>query len=86
MVVIYYDENNNIVKINVNKLDEFNFGKEGIVYKYNDYAVKVYSKLALKDRLNEKQCKALTNITTKRILLPIKPVYNISGKNERIYD
>ena len=51
-------------------------GTEGFVYKIKNSAVKIYHKYSRKERLDEDTCKYLTNIDTRRILLPRKLVYN----------
>lgn len=56
-------------------------GEEGNVYQYKKEAVKFYSdKMIYKRRLQEEDVLKLSEINTKRILLPRKPVYDKDKK------
>ena len=51
-------------------------GFEADVYKFNNLVFKIYKEICLKYRLNEKTAKYLSDIPTKRILLPKDIIYN----------
>jgi len=55
-------------------------GKEGVVYQYGDYALKIYHPCSRKERLSESLALKLMKIDTKRILLPLGLIYNSSKK------
>lgn len=58
-----------------------NHGEEGNVYQYKKEAVKIYSdKMKYKRRLQEQDVLKLSEIDTKRILLPRRPVYDKDKK------
>lgn len=74
--------------VEINNLDDLYVGegKEGIVYHYADkednadYALKIYREFSGKDRLDLSTAKGLSEIDTKRILLPKKLVYDKNKK------
>ncbi len=55
-------------------------GNEAIVYRKNDKALKIYKEYCYKDRLNEATAEDLSNIKTRRLLLPEKMIHLIDGK------
>ena len=50
-------------------------GKEGIVYRYGDKALKIYKEFCNKGRLDEDETLILSEISTKRVLLPRDLIY-----------
>lgn len=64
------------IKLNTDKLDKIGYGYESEVYGYNDIAIKVHrDERSRKDGLSYKMVQNLKKIDTKRILMPIEPVY-----------
>lgn len=51
-------------------------GNEAKVYRYNNEALKLYVKKCRKRRLNNEDAQSLSELSTDRILLPSKMVYN----------
>lgn len=67
------------VDLSKNKLDDLfvNKGFEGSVYVYKKEAIKLYSdKLKYRKKLTESEVLKLRKIPTKRILLPVNPIYD----------
>ena len=70
---------NEKVDLSKNKLDDLfvNKGFEGSVYVYKKEAIKLYSdKLKYRKKLTESEVLKLRKIPTKRILLPVNPIYD----------
>lgn len=81
MIVKYCDKNNKKVRININNLGFPKCGTEGIIFNYNDMALKIYYEdVDNSKRLDENLVKLLSQIDTKRILLPMAPIYTIRNK------
>lgn len=55
-------------------------GSEGYVYRCGKDAFKIYKTSCDWRRLNEDECIKLSSISTKRVLLPEKPIYGEDGK------
>lgn len=74
--------------VEIDNLDDLYIGegKEAVVYYYSDreenadYALKLYRQFSGKDRLDFNTAKGLSEIDTKRILLPRKLVYDENKK------
>lgn len=67
-------DNGSYITLNKDKLLDKKSGGEGDVFRYNDSAIKIYNNEDV-IRLKEDEAKILTDISTKRILLPDKLLY-----------
>ena len=67
-----------LVEFNTSDLDKMyiNEGNEGIVYRYDNQALKVYKEEQEKCRLDEEDSIKLSHIKTERILLPEQMLYD----------
>lgn len=61
------------------KNNKIGFGNEGVVYKFGDYALKLYYDNPKKDILDTDTINYLSTIETDRILLPIDGIYSEEG-------
>lgn len=61
------------------KLQYINAGEEGCVYRYGDKAIKIYHSIPRKRVIDEKMVEYLSDIETKRVLLPEDVLYGEDG-------
>lgn len=82
MLKIYFD--GKLLEFDEDMLDYMYLdeGAEGIVYRYGNDVIKIYKNSCFRGRLKEDQCKTLSGITTRRVLLPRKVVY---GEDEETF-
>ena len=55
-------------------------GSEGTIYEYKGDALKIYHERCFKKRLTEEEAKKLSNIKTKRIMMPKDLIYDENGE------
>ena len=74
--------NDKIFEFSQNELDNMYIdeGKEGIVYRYGDYVLKIYHPCSRKERLSEDMVRKLTKIHTDKFLLPLGLIFNNTKK------
>jgi len=77
-MIVSLKYNNELIKLSTNQLKLIGSGLESHVYSYKNIAIKIYRKKTLKNRygLTYESMNKLKNISTKRILLPINPIYS----------